>query len=1034
LEGLTVNTLVVRGADAVEISGNALGLGAGGITNEATANVTFSLPLELSAPTVPFRLGQLNENGGTRFSEKLSATWSTTFNGVISGSGKLVKTGASTTYLNAANTFSGGLEYSGANYYNGKGQYGSSNYELYGPLHVGNGQALGSGEASILNVTGCWMIFDKAMTLVCAKLSTNDDCNNAQKHFVFAGDTVFDCAYHMGGRTRITIPKNVTVQIKGKTSAQNTAGCQINVGTGGKLIFDQPLVSGNTSGGFGGGGVMELCASGENQFGTLTISANTTLRCLADITIKMSGGGGYENGDWRSYKFAFDGDKSWLDLCGHNVLFQNGNPGESAQALSRTGFIDLSRTASHGICSTDYGLFTLGATLAQPRTLFCGVLSGKAGLCWNALKPENEFVFSNAVSTTAGDLLVSNGIVRISRGAGFSSLRRLVIAATGKLVVDPGVEQLKVGELALNEGATVDLAEAVVLQAERVVKDDTDLGYSAGTTLRGASGKIGVPVEWLTGAGSVFVPIPANPQSSAATWTGSLEDESVTQAGNWSVQPVDLTTGGLTATFASGGTRAVIPQNVTLPLAGVVFEPVEGTPGFTIAGEENAKLVLGAAGLADRTASTAKTYSIETPVLLTTGQTWTVVNTLDVSNVVASLPAAGALKFAGNETGAGTGVINLWTPNTFTLPVIITNVTVNVRASQALGVSTTDIPVQKGGKVCLMGAEIDNPLTSSAVYVGRGTTNVCNGFIGTTNSAFSLAVPSGTGRAVITTRKGMGTKTNYGGHFYINDGVTLIVTNQIISVHDRLYLDKGSETHLWARGNETGGNSGSLNGQLYTHVPYAIENGTGWASHGGLGMSGWWDLCGCDQALTVFLGYQGSEITSATKAQLHHVTSLGWANLTDHRSGKVENRTMFTGAAGLTFEGTCTNYTLFAHSPTTGELTVSPKLAAAWLAISGSWTNASCVTVSNGTLRIASRSTFGTNTVMRACGGTIAVAAGVRQKVKSLIVNDVVMSDGVYGGPDSSAAVKPKYESGEYVLSGSGVLKAGTLGSLVIIR
>ena len=110
----------------------------------------------------------------------------------------------------------------------------------------------------------------------------------------------------------------------------------------------------------------------------------------------------------------------------------------------RDGAIEESSAVSntaHGFTSEDdveaQALTLCGTPMVNPMR-FTGTFYRRAGLVWNPDAADAAFVFAKAVSHTTGELLVSNGVVRLVEGATFSRLSRLDVAAGAKFVVEAG--------------------------------------------------------------------------------------------------------------------------------------------------------------------------------------------------------------------------------------------------------------------------------------------------------------------------------------------------------------------------------------------------------------------------------------------------------------------------------------------------------------------------------------------------------------------------------------------------------------------
>ena len=135
------------------------------------------------------------------------------------------------------------------------------------------------------------------------------------------------------------------------------------------------------------------------------------------------------------------------------------------------------------------------------EVVYYGRFTGKAGLRWAPTNVAREFVFSNAVSTTLGELAVDAGVVRVKSAAGLPLLSKISVANGATLAVeetatDVGADVL---ELAVGAKLALDKERAVVVAAASY--DGQPL----------AAGTYDESSEFVTGAGTLVVdPNPVN--------------------------------------------------------------------------------------------------------------------------------------------------------------------------------------------------------------------------------------------------------------------------------------------------------------------------------------------------------------------------------------------------------------------------------------------------------------------------------------------------------------------------------------------
>lgn len=152
----------------------------------------------------------------------------------------------------------------------------------------------------------------------------------------------------------------------------------------------------------------------------------------------------------------------------------------------------------HGLTDDGTGhTFVLSGASPVDEQYFEGQLAGALNFVWNPSDVAKAFRFARAVSPTTGALTVSNGVVRLTDGATFTGLSRLVIGPTATFeVAETAGEGLKVGALVLAAGGRLAVGGGktvrvpLLWQGGQNVPDGT---YTA------------AEADWLTGAGTVVV-------------------------------------------------------------------------------------------------------------------------------------------------------------------------------------------------------------------------------------------------------------------------------------------------------------------------------------------------------------------------------------------------------------------------------------------------------------------------------------------------------------------------------------------------
>lgn len=721
-------------------------------------------------------------------------------------------------------------------------------------------------------------------------------------------------------------------------------------------------------------------------------------------------------------------------LPGVRLVFDSDNPdlrvkiGKASSIYWTWGIRDGAIEESDAVANTAHGFTSEDDTRTQSLTLcgtprvnpmrFTGTFYRRAGLVWNPDAADAAFVFAKAVSPTTGELLVSNGVVRLVEGASFTALSRLDVAAGAQFVVETGAGGgFQVRTATLAAGAKIVVGKGVILTFGVVTFDGAALapGFHTAAT----------DPDWLAGEGLVYVPGADEPETPAtATWTGGGADTLLATDANWegAVAP-DFATGGLTATFAAGGDRATFTGNDLLRFAGLVF-----TKPFTLdaAADAAGRVLLGAGGVQTADADDARTYGLGWPLVAVAPQTW-----YAAANATLrwTAPLAG-LATADRILVDGPGTHEFRAANTFPNDMTITNGTVRFAGDGAMGAAsgTTDVDLRRvklrfGGGVNMRplvyyrgDGEKPEPNT---VAVEAGTTNRFEGYVGHTVVNGHYATLNVTLERDAELVFAGATGLNYV-NFRTADGAPahLVVTNTPLTVNDRFCLySKGLTVDLWNAKNKVSGNTSFWSaGRLRTRVPYALDAlaRNGQATRVMMETADFTlDLCGNDQALGVLQGVAGT-VTSDAPAFLHlaqnHIPAT-WDNgdLKVPYVG-ITNKVAFTGRAGISLDdvGWVANFphVLTATSCSSGTVQVTRgRLTLA--APNGAWTNAVAAVVKGGTLVLEHGGAIGRQTDVFVEGdGVLELAAGVTQKCHDLYFDGVRQPTGTWGSSASGATRK----------------------------
>lgn len=728
-------------------------------------------------------------------------------------------------------------------------------------------------------------------------------------------------------------------------------------------------------------------------------------------------------------------------MTGHELVF-SGNDTTARVMLNNCDqtFINVNFYETNGVVNTDHGFASQTPTKAnflrftgnpvQKPTVFSGKLYDKVGIVWAPDAATDAFVFSNAVSSTTGSLLVSNGVVRLVTDATFNSLEKLTVASGATFAIDEGSgDGFYAKSLELAAGGTLTLgARCDISFSDATIAGSLTLGAKAFLRSPTATGPDGALAEgrytkdnttWISGDGVLIV---GSPAAADATWTGGGTTTAVTDPANWegNVLP-DLELGGTTATFGTDGSVATLGAADELSLNGIVL--ARGAD-FTFDAETGAQSVaLAGQGIDADAAATPATYVMKWPLKLLQEQTWELGgNTLKVD-----APLSGSMP---KLTVMGPGRADFGVPGEFRGDVHLTNGTFYISGDNACcGAGTTlNLYLHKNSQYhfgtgthdCKVNARATDDNNYPPLHFDANAKVVFN-------ESFSRS-----GYVTMNTGSGSEITFNNGASFsqickFAGSG-RVIVTNKALSVGDRLYMqtDSGITLDLWVPTNKINGNIGEQGcGRINTYVPYALVEYNG--THQRLNMWGSFvlDLHGNDQAIGIF-GGRGGSIRSDTPALLHYVANY------DYNESQVNNRmtnsTAFVGCAGLSKEGTRVPFFLNGESSTTGTLqVVAGELT---MLAKAAWPNSTNVVVTGGQLHLTHKDTFGKQVNVSISGsGKIDLAAGIRQRCAAYFLNGEEMPAGTYGATGSGAT----YVDDEH-FAGAGILKAGKIGAFLLIR
>ena len=367
-----------------------------------------------------------------------------------------------------------------------------------------------------------------------------------------------------------------------------------------------------------------------------------------------------------------------LDLHGHDqtMSYLVAEQYTSGNANANSTFITSDRPC----------VLTLTGTSSASTQTTGNKINGAVSLDLNATSAKFVQVFTdcdnrgNATThNTTGAIAVSRGTLRITGSTtSFSAVPQVLVAPKATLDIATS------GQTVFTSAPKITINGTLTVGADALSPFSTDasvwyssltLGESAALTINNdtvqcfsvvrvvVNGVVAKLAEGTYEAGDPRVPqltagsfIVMGPKpATAATWTGEGADAEITTEENWSEDGINVESGLMSATFASGGDTATVSSAVAF--SNVTLCAAVGEAGFSFAkGAAGATVTtIGDTLQISDTDATSRTYSFAMPFILDGSQTLGV-----------TVPAAKTLSFVegiraddGAVTFAGGGTVNI---------------------------------------------------------------------------------------------------------------------------------------------------------------------------------------------------------------------------------------------------------------------------------------------------------------------------------------------------------------------------------------
>ena len=993
------------------------------------------------------------------FSVASGATF--TLSGAITGSGAVRKDGAGELILSSsANSFSGGL------------------YNNQGKLRATASGAFGTG--GITNKCPAYVIFDASNGVFPNSIwltgsdvvSTDVSPSNIQ----FVKDTELQGDIH--GDVNVMIANHITSG-SGPTGARGprvSINGDVKIASGKKFrlftygvntfngAIDGSAMDGNAYFGFNwsNGGTVELASPGSVWKNGVRNRSNV-LSCLADNVVSNAvlhwdypTTGKNPNGEYLSS----------IKLNGHSQRIRSLNGGDNyvlANKDTANGYMIMS---SRPATLTILGESTSRKTACRIQDEITVVLDA-AGY------PSFVQMITNRTCTTTGDLIISNGTLRLSGSTSFPNVPNLTIGAGGTLDLktDVMLSLASVTNFVL-EGkflaATAPSCGFSGNQVDVTFGDNAELYLKEDEVLMVKSLKIGAdsvapnryvaPDARLPQLKSGTLIVPQGDVPSSASWTGGADTDDISLAANWSDPNASTVAGSMSAIFASAGDHAVVQG--TASLANLTFTPASGTRGFTFDADGGGAM-LESLGSAVSFAGPA-TNVFNVPVRIAQSQTWT----FSGSPVVRFME--GFHSTVGTISMSGAGDVFFCNPveslygfdvsqntrlhvcgTTFSL-----NGFVNLPVPSNGGIYTFTLNGNDSTQLVLSNATVRMPVFMATTTLGAApiaaapaSTNTFMGRIDLNNNYSGFEIPEGSeiilkGGFKSTAASPRMTKT--AGTVRIQD--TPVSAPYALGWNQQrgtLIVETSNNTFLYlTTGHQPAANDKPV---IDLRVSQAVTNGCmvnapkyvnnkNFVPCTASGYKALIEFNATTQRVDSLVGYSLGTFHGA-EGSLLEVTKQVRTGFVDLLEEDFYVASEISGALSLKMSGTGDLVLTNRAFSSTGNLeVVSGTLT---LRENATWLNGSNVTVrGSGTLRLDAGERFGKHVTMHfgADGDSwsIAMPNGGMQRVAALYADDgTLLPSGFYGAAGVAGVTQTRYAAH---FTGTGILKVGKLGTRILFR
>ena len=1029
----------------------AFAAGAVEITTDTTVSVTAN-----SAESY-----EIADGATLTFSVASGATF--TLSGAITGDGAVRKDGAGELVLsNSANSFSGGM------------------YNNAGTLRATASGAFGTG--GITNKCPASVIFDapngvfpNSIWLTGSDVTAGDV---SPSNIQFKKDTELQggidgtvnvmVANHILSGSGPTGAKGPRVSIVGDVKI--ASGKKFRLFTYGTNTFYGAIDSSGMSASdyvylglnWSNGGVVEL-ASPRSVWKAVLRNRSNVLSCLADNVVSNA---------MLQWDYVATGTNPYGDYLSSIKL--NGHPQRIRSLNGGTDSVLANKDAANGymiMSSRPTTLTILGESTS--RKVGCRIQDEITVVLDAAGYPGFVQTITNRTCTTTGDLIISNGTLRLAGSTSFPNVPSLTIGAGGTLDLQTDAMLLlaSVTNFILYGKFLATTAQSCGLSGNEVdltFGENAELHLKEDEVLMVKSLKIGessvaadryvAPDARLPQLKSGTLIVPKGDVPSSASWTGGADTDDISLAANWSDPNASTVEGSMGAIFASAGDHAVVQG--TASLANLTFTPAPGCSGFTFDASGDAAM-LESFGSAVSFAGPA-TNVFNVPVKIAQSQNWTfsgspvvrftedfystvgIINMSGAGDVFFSKPVESAYGFSVSQN-TRLHVIG----TTFTLSGFAT-----LPQPSNGGAYTFTLNGNNSTQLVLSNATVRMPVFMASTTLGTApivaapaSTNIFEGSIYLNSNYTGFDIPEGSeiilkGGFKSTAASPRMTKT--AGTVRIQD--TPVSAPYALGWNQQrgtLIVETSNNTFLYlTTGHQPAANDKPV---IDLRVSQAVTNGCmvnapkyvnnkNFVPCTASGYKALIEFNATTQRVDSLVGYSLGTFHGA-EGSLLEVTKQVRTGFVDLLEEDFYVASEISGALSLKMSGTGDLVLTNRAFSSTGDLeVVSGTLT---LRENATWLNGSNVTVrGSGTLRLDAGGRFGKHVEMHlgADGDSwsIAMPNGGMQRVAALYADDgTLLPSGFYGAAGVPGVTQTRYSAH---FTGTGILKVGKLGTRILFR